>query len=284
MLRRYRLTVRYDGAEFHGWQKQEPPEGEPLRTAQGVLESAIIRAVRQPVTLIGASRTDAGVHARGQVATFSAETTIPTERLHHAINRYLPDDIAVVEAREVEADFDPIAMAMRKAYQYTIHNASVRPVFERRRLYHCWHALDAGAMHAAAQHLVGTHDFTSFANTHHGRDSTVRTIFSCAVARQGERIVMDICGSGFLYHMVRIIIGTLVEIGRGAMSVDDVPRILAACDRTKAGPTLDAAGLCLMWIQYPGDEAGTDTGDGAEHSRAADGQPRLAVDDRAIDA
>ncbi len=284
MLRRYRLTVRYDGFEFHGWQKQEPPEGEPLRTAQGVLESAIIRAVRQPVTLIGASRTDAGVHALGQVAAFTAETTIPVERLHHAINRYLPEDIAVVAAREIEPGFDPITMAVRKAYRYTIHNASVRPVFERHRLYHCWHALDERAMHAAAQHLVGTHDFASFANAHHGRESTVRTIFHCDVARQGERLTMDICGSGFLYHMVRIIIGTLVEVGRGALAVEAVPRILAARDRTQAGPTLDPAGLCLMWIQYPGDEAGTDASDSAEHLRAADGQPRLAVDDGAIDA
>lgn len=265
MQRRYRLTVRYDGFEFHGWQKQGCEE-QPLRTAQGVLESAVSRAVRQPVTLIGASRTDAGVHALGQVAAFTAETTIPAERLHDAINRFLPEDIAVAAAREVEPGFDPIAMAQRKAYRYTIHNASVRPVFERHRVYHCWHALDERAMHAAAQHLVGTHDFASFANAHHGRDSTVRTIFSCSVDRQGERLTMDVCGSGFLYHMVRIIIGTLVEVGRGALAVEQVPRILAARDRAQAGPTLDAAGLCLMWIRYPGDEAGGDAGDGLHNA------------------
>lgn len=263
MPRRFRLTVRYDGFEFHGWQKQGAEE-QPLRTAQGVLESAVGRAVRQPVTLTGASRTDAGVHALGQVAAFTAETTIPVERLHHAINRYLPEDIAVVAAREVEPGFDPIAMALRKAYRYTIHNASVRPVFERHRVFHCWHVLDERAMHKAAQHLVGTHDFASFANAHHGRESTVRTIFGCAVDREGERLTMDICGSGFLYHMVRIIIGTLVEVGRGAMGVEDVPRILAARDRAQAGPTLDPAGLCLMWIQYPGDETGGDAGDGPQ--------------------
>lgn len=255
MLRRYRLTVRYDGSEFHGWQKQEPPESEPLRTAQGVLESAVIRALRQPVVLNGASRTDAGVHALGQVAAFNAETTIPVERLHHAINRYLPDDIAVVDAREVERDFDPITMAAAKAYQYTIHNASVRPVFDRKHVYHCWHPLEASAMHEAAQALIGEHDFASFANTHHGRVSTVRTVFACDARREGGRIVLEISGSGFLYHMVRIIAGTLVEVGRGAMSADAVARILAARDRAQAGPTLGASGLRLMWIQYPDDEA-----------------------------
>lgn len=279
MQRRYRLTVRYDGSEFHGWQKQEPPEGEPLRTAQGVLESAVARAVRQPVVLIGASRTDAGVHALGQVAAFSAETTIPVDRLHHAINRYLPDDIAVVHAREVTRDFDPITMAVRKAYQYTIHNSSVRPVFDRKQVYHCWHTLDVEHMHAAAQRLVGEHDFASFANTHHGRESTVRRVFSCSVWREGERIQMDVCGSGFLYHMVRIIIGTLVEVGRGAMGVEDISRILAARDRMQAGPTLDAAGLRLMWIRYPGD----DEPDSAD-SAAAHRDPGLPVDDGAVDA
>lgn len=254
MQRRYRLTVRYDGSEFHGWQKQEPPEGEPLRTAQGVLESAVARAVRQPIVLTGASRTDSGVHALGQVAAFNAETTIPVDRLHHAINRHLPEDMAVVEAREVDREFDPITMAVRKAYQYTIHNVSVRPVFDRRQVYHCWHPLDAAAMHHAAQHLVGEHDFESFANTHHGRNSTVRTVFSCDVRREAERIVIEVCGSGFLYHMVRIIAGTLVEVGRGSMNPNDLPTILAARNREHAGPTLDASGLRLMWIRYPGDD------------------------------
>ncbi len=275
MLRRFRLTVRYDGFEFHGWQKQEPPEGEPLRTAQGVLESAVIRALRQPVVLNGASRTDAGVHALGQVAAFNAETTIPVERLHHAINRYLPEDIAVVDAREVESDFDPITMAVRKAYQYTIHNASVRPVFDRRQVYHCWRPLDAAAMHEAAQGFVGEHDFESFANAHHGRSSTVRTVFSCDVNRDGQRVIINVCGSGFLYHMVRIIAGTLVKVGSGAMGAGEVARILAARDRTQAGPTLDAAGLRLMWIAYPGDNV--DAGDAGP--RAAHGAPRLAVED-----
>jgi len=279
MVRRYRLTVRYDGSEFHGWQMEEPPEGEPLRTAQGVLESAVNGALRQPVVLNGASRTDAGVHALGQVAAFNAETTIPVERLHHAINRYLPNDIAVVDAREVEGNFDPITMAVRKAYQYTIHNASVRPVFDRRQVYHCWQPLDAAAMHEAAQTIIGEHDFESFANTHHGRSSTVRTVFSCDVNRDGQRVVIDVCGSGFLYHMVRIIAGTLVKVGSGAMSVAHIPAILAARDRNLAGPTLDAAGLRLMWIAYPGDDV--DAGDASP--RAAHGAPELAVEDLAND-
>ena len=253
MRRRYRLTVMYDGTDFCGWQKQEPPGREALRTAQGVLETAVARTVRQPVVVTGASRTDSGVHALGQVVAFDAETTIPVERLHLAINKHLPEDIAVTGASEAPADFDPIAQAISKSYRYTIHDASLRPVFDRRRVYHCWYTLDEARMHEATQHLIGEHDFASFANTHHGRESTVRMVHACAVTRQGERVHIDIAGGGFLYHMVRIVSGTLVEIGRGVWSPADVPRILAARSRAAAGPTLSPEGLCLMTVRYASD-------------------------------
>lgn len=256
------LTIKYDGFGFHGWQKQEPPDAEPLRTAQGVIESATRRAVREPVNVMGASRTDSGVHAEAQVAAFTVEEPrIPVDRLHRAINRYLDEDIAVTAAREVPLDFEPTWMPDRKAYRYSIHNALLRPVFDRSRLYHFWYDLDLDRMNDAAGRLVGEHDFESFANTAHGRESTVRTVFACGVSRMGERVFIDIEGSGFLYHMVRIIAGTLVEIGRGHWAPEYIDEILESRDRRLAGPTLEARGLCLQWIHYPDEALRIDSGD-----------------------
>lgn len=253
---RFKLIVCYDGHDFHGWQKQEPADREPLRTVQMELENAVRRAVRQPIHLTGASRTDAGVHAEGQVAAFTTTSalTIPIERLPMAINKHLADDAAVTEASIIPLDFDPIGDATRKAYRYTIHNQTIKPVFDRHRVFHFWwHDLDEQRMREAAQHLVGEHDFESFANTHHGRNSTVREIFECDVSRDGDhpnRIHIDTSGSGFLYHMVRIIAGTLIEVGRDKLQPDDVKRILDARDRAAAGPTAPPEGLCLKRIWY----------------------------------
>lgn len=257
-MKRYKLILRYDGHDYHGWQKQEPPDCEPLRTVQAVTELAVCRAVREPVVLTGASRTDAGVHAQGQVAAFTVEDSrIPVERLHYAINKWLPDDIVVLSAEEADLEFNPINGAVSKAYKYTIYNEQLRPVFDRYRMYHCWLDINVERMHEAAQLLVGTHDFESFANAQHGRESTIRTIFSCGVSQAaigGNRIVyIDVVGSGFLYHMVRIIAGTLIEIGRGHWEVDYITDIINACDRQKAGTTLPPEGLCLQWIKYDAD-------------------------------
>lgn len=252
-MTRYRLTVQYDGTEFHGWQKQEPPGREPLRTVQAVVEEGCRRALRQPLTLTGASRTDAGVHAVGQVASFDAETTVPVERMARAVNKWLPGDVAVTDARVAPADFDPISSPISKAYRYTIHNSARRNVFERNYVTPFAWPLNAEVMNEAAKHLVGTMDFTSVANINHGKESAVRTIFACGAKREGEKIVIDVEGSGFLYHMVRIIAGTLMFAGCGKIKPEEMPGILAAKDRTKAGPTMIAAGLCLMWIRYEGD-------------------------------
>ena len=258
--RRYLLTVAYDGTSYHGWQRQiNPDTQQPLRTVQGVLEDALRRALRQPITLAGASRTDAGVHALGQAAAFNAQTTIPLERLPAAVNRYLPDDVLVTAARTVPADFNPIADATRKQYRYAIHNDSLRPLFERRYLYHCWLTLDLAAMHTAAQHLLGTHDFTSLAHAQHGRESAVRTIFDASVSRITDtRIHIDVTGDGFLYNMVRIIAGTLVDVGAGRIAPDSIPDLLQQRDRTAAGPTLAPHGLCLLWIHYDLPDAADD--------------------------
>ncbi len=258
-MARYKLTIAYDGAGFHGWQKQyQPhptdPEGERtmLRTVQQVVEDAVIRAVRQPTTLMGASRTDARVHAEGQVAAFTADTPIPVERMHLALNSRLPDDVEIRRAEIVHADFDPIGDAVRKTYRYTFHTSERKPLGERHRVFHCFVPIDEAAMHEAAQHLVGEHDFAAFAHAQHGRLSTVRTIHACDVKRLSEeRLAIEVTGNGFLYNMVRIIAGTLFEVGRGHWPPERVREILEGTARSAAGPTMPPQGLCLMHIEYP---------------------------------
>lgn len=297
---RYKLTIAYDGTDFCGWQKQEPyadashanpatleervrpgsagelklqiqgriqREGEDrarvqLRTVQHVVERAVREIVREPVLLMGASRTDAGVHARGQVAAFTCggeETesrtggwplSRGTDRLMLALNGRLPPDVLITRVEPVAADFDPIGHATSKAYSYTIHAAKVRPLWDRRYVAHVWEPLDAARMHEAAQRIIGEHDFAAFAAAGHGRLTTVRTVYSCDVTRNGDRIRIDVSGSGFLYNMVRIIAGTLVEVGRGRFTPDDVSEIIQSKDRRRAGVTMPPEGLCLEWISY----------------------------------
>ncbi|HRQ76867.1 MAG TPA: tRNA pseudouridine(38-40) synthase TruA [Phycisphaerales bacterium] len=254
---RYKLTVAYDGTHFHGWQKQHPPDSEPLRTAQGVLETAIREVVREPVCVLGASRTDAGVHAVGQVAAFTSEQEIPIDRLPRAINGKLPDDIQVRRAELAPPDFDPIQHCTSKGYRYRIahsvahHPEGRMPLFDRHFIAWSPYVLDAGKMHEAAQRLVGTHDFASFTRMHHGRESTVRTVFSCDVAAtSSRRLKIDISGNGFLYNMIRIIAGTLTDVGRGVYPPEHIDAILTARDRTAAGSTMPPEGLCLRWVRY----------------------------------
>lgn len=259
-----------------------------LRTVQAVVERAVREIVREPITLHGSSRTDAGVHAWGQVAAFSCSPweqkslTDPavsvtgespdtgrgmgwplergTERLLRAVNSRLPDDVIVRAIEPVSAGFDPTNDATSKAYSYTLHTGETRPLRDRRFVHHIREHLDVDAMHEAAQLLTGEHDFVSFAALHHGRLTTVRTVFSCTVRElslddPATRVRIDISGSGFLYNMVRIISGTLVEVGKGRMKPGDIPAVLAAKDRRRAGPTLPGSGLCLEWIKYAASES-----------------------------
>ncbi len=249
-IKRYKLLIAYDGSAFHGWQKQEPPDAPPLRTVQGVVHDTIVRVLRQPISLIGASRTDAGVHARGQVAHFDADSPVPLERMALAINSRLPDDVEIRSVEEVSPDFDAIQHAVTKQYTYTIHNSDHRPLALRHIVYHCWYDLDVDRMNAAAARLVGEHDFEGFSAAGHGRESTVRTIHRCDVSRSGEQVIITVEGSGFLWNMVRIIAGTLVEVGRGLFEHERIDEILETTDRQKAGPTLPPNGLCLEWIKH----------------------------------
>lgn len=251
---RYKLLIAYDGSAFHGWQKQEPPDAPALRTVQGVMHDALIRLFKQPINLVGASRTDSGVHAKGQVAHFDAESRVPVERMAMAINSRLPDDIEVLEASEVAPSFDAIRMAVTKQYTYTIHNTERRPLGIRHMVHHYWQPLDAERMNTAAQRLVGEHDFEGFSAAGHGRESTVRTIHRCEVHRDGDKVIITVEGNGFLWNMVRIIAGTLLEVGRGHFEPQRIDEILATADRQLAGPTLPPNGLCLEWIRHAGND------------------------------
>ena len=293
---RYKLTIAYDGTDFHGWQKQEldpqspaiPPKGPMvvregkaiLRTAQEVVEQAVRKVIREPVQVLGASRTDSGVHAWSQVAAFTSKPRPeagvgwPADRgcdtLRRAVNSRLPEDVLIREVEVVDESFNPIGDCESKGYSYTYHVGDTRALWDRRMVFHTWHELQVERMSRAASMLVGTHDFAAFAALNHGRQTTVRTIHACQVqevnhggteARRhelggettdGRRIRLEISGDGFLYNMVRIIGGTLHEVGRGKIEPETIPKILASGDRRQAGPTLPPEGLCLEWIRYPG--------------------------------
>ncbi len=248
-VRNIKLTIAYDGTEYHGWQIQPG-----LRTIQGVLTGAIQKLLNSEIRLFGASRTDAGVSALGQVGLVQIDTPIPTENLARAITGRLPVDIAVTEAVEVLLGFDLMGAVTNKLYRYTIFTGHVRPVLQIR---HCWHLpakLDITAMAEAAKYLVGKKDFKSFASAADKRENTVRTIFRCDVSNNEEGkndwLYVEVEGDGFLYNMVRNIVGTLVEVGVGRWRPEKIDEILEAKDRTAAGRLAPAAGLCLMWIKY----------------------------------
>ena len=380
---RYALTIAYDGTDFCGWQKQEPPvpggagpggtglqtghaggtglqtgqassadsstqpvpapsflkHAEPgldapegrvaLRTVQAVVERAVREVVREPVVLMGASRTDSGVHARGQVAAFTTTgdggerggwpAQRGVDRLVRAVNGRLPEDVLVVAGVLARDDFDPIGDCVAKAYSYTVHAGPTRPLWARRTSTHIYDDLDLAPMREAAACLVGERDFAAFAAAGHGRLTTVRTIFACDVREEagdgqrhaltpragpsldepfaglapaarfagpalaerfagvsrdlvppalaesayippaGRRVVIAVSGSGFLYNMVRIIAGTLIEVGRGQRTPASVRDALASLNRRRAGPTAPAHGLCLEWIRYASPRSGTTT-------------------------
>lgn len=244
-LRNIKLTISYDGINYSGWQYQHGK-----RTIQGELQKAIGELTGTFTKVNGTSRTDAGVSALGQVANFLIDSKIPTENFVKAINHRLPRDIIVTEAVEVEQAFDASASAKSKLYRYTIYTGKKRNVLKTRN---CWHrpaALDIAAMDAAAKILIGTHDFKSFAAAADKRKSSIRTIMQCQVTQQDKWVYIDIEADRFLYNMVRNIVGTLVEVGRGKWKPEKITQILNAKNRTAAGPIAPAQGLCLMWIKY----------------------------------
>ncbi len=241
------LTIAYDGTAYSGWQKQKNPA---VRTVEGTVEEALSALFGKPVEVIGASRTDAGVHALGQRAVLDIETSIPTEKLPLALLKYLPEDITVVSAQTVADTFHPRFDCVKKTYSYRIWNGKTKNPKER--LYAAFEhiPLDEERMNAATKKCIGTFDFASFCAAGSQALSTVRTIFDCHVQREGDAVTIFVTGDGFLYHMVRILAGTLIQVGKGRLAPEQMEQILLACDRTQAGPTAPAAGLTLEWIFY----------------------------------
>ena len=244
-LRNFRLLLEYDGTAYFGWQRQA--EGD---TVQQKLEEAVAQIIQQQVTVHGAGRTDSGVHARGQVAHFKCHTRLPAERLRGALNAVLPRDVAVLHAEEAREDFHARFSARGKVYQYTIWQGPARCAIERN---FCWHFgpdLDIERMRRAAAALVGEHDFAAFCSESREQNNTVRTLHGLGIEHRGNRLVFTCEGDGFLYNMVRAIVGTLVEVGRGKLAPEAVAEILASRDRGRAGPTAPPQGLCLMEVIY----------------------------------
>jgi len=247
--RRIRITLAWDGTEFHGWQVQPG-----LPTIQGVLEEIIGAIEGKPVHVAGSGRTDAGVHARAQVAAFTIDNPIPADNLRRAVNRLLPPAIRVLDATETDTNFHPRFDAIAKTYEYTIHRAPICSPFEWRYVHHYPYPLDENAMIASAGLFKGEHDFAAFAASD-SRDeegkSRVRTIFSSTMARSADRLIYTVRGSGFLKHMVRNIVGTLIETGRRNADARTIAALLAADSHRKAGPTAPAKGLVLVSVEYP---------------------------------
>ena len=259
-MRRIRLTVAYDGTDYCGWQIQ--PNG---ITIEEVLNKALFRLTGEPVKVVGASRTDAGVHALGNTAVFDTDTTIPPERIAYALNRELPADVVAVRSEEVPLGWHPRRCSSVKTYRYLILNREMPNPLMRRTSWHVSYPLDVERMRQAAQYLTGEHDFRSFCSVHTEVTDTVRTIYDLDVRRNGEVIRILVRGSGFLYNMVRIMAGTLTEVGRGLRKPENVKEILEAKEREKAGATAPPWGLTLMGIEFPTlDGEGKECG-GIEH-------------------
>ena len=244
-MKRIKLTVAYDGTNYCGWQVQ--PNG---ITIEEVLNKTLSKLTGENICIIGASRTDSGVHAMGNVAVFDTETTIPPERIAMSLNQRLPEDIVIVKSEEVAADFHPRYCNCSKTYEYHIINTRIPIPTKRLTNYFVSYNLNIDDMRKAATYLVGEHDFASFCNVRTNVESTVRTVTALDILQNGNEITVRITGNGFLYNMVRIIVGTLIRVGRGFYKPEQVKEILEAKERTAAGVTAPAHGLMLMQIDY----------------------------------
>jgi tRNA pseudouridine38-40 synthase len=249
--RNLKLILSYDGAEFSGWQVQPN-----AITVQGTLASAIGRITGEKVLPQGSGRTDAGVHALAQVVTFVTESSVPTENFVKALNDILPASVRVLDVAEARPEFHARHSARAKTYRYRIFRTPICPPFLARYVWHYPYPLDEATMGRAASLAVGEHDFTSFAavDPERGREeeaiSNIREIFSSSWERNGDEFVYTACGSGFLHHMVRNLVGTFILVGKGTLAWEDVTRILAARNRSAAGPTAPASGLYLVSVEY----------------------------------
>ena len=249
--KRVLLSVAYDGTNYCGWQVQKNGE-----TIESVLNRTLSSLFGTEITVIGASRTDSGVHALGNVAVFDTDARMPAEKIAYALNSRLPEDIRIQRSFEVPSDFHPRKTPCIKTYEYRILNREFELPSERLNSYFFRRKLDIGQMQAACPYFLGEHDFKSFCSIHTQAESTVRTIYSLEAAEQeisgqGRLICIRVTGNGFLYNMVRILAGTLIQVGLGTYAPEDMKTMLEACDRQAAGPTAPAKGLTLIGMRYP---------------------------------
>ncbi len=243
--KRVRLVVAYDGTNYHGWQIQKNGI-----TIESELNRCLSELLKEPIEVIGASRTDSGVHAMGNIAVFDTTSRMPAEKISYALNQRLPEDIRIQRSEQVAADWHPRHCESRKTYEYRIYRAEFPMPVKRLYSLFSYHKYDVNRMQEAAAYLEGEHDFKSFCQTGAQVESTVRTLYSVEVEEQGVELVIRVCGNGFLYNMVRIMAGTLMEIGRGKREPMDIYTILEAKDRSAAGPTAPAHGLMLMKYEF----------------------------------
>ena len=245
-MRNFKMVLAYDGSRYRGWQRL----GDSDSTIQGKLESVLSRMADAPVEVIGSGRTDAGAHAMGQTANFHCRTDRSCEEILSYLRQYLPEDIGVVSLEEVDERFHSRFHATEKTYCYRIWNSELPCVFERKYVWTMTDQVDVDAMEEAAQIFLGSHDFLAFCSNKHFKKSSVRTIHRFSVQRIGEEIRFTVTGDGFLYNMVRILVGTLLAVGRGELTKDQLPAILDSRVRENAGETVPARGLCLMEVRY----------------------------------
>lgn len=245
-MRNIRLLLQYEGTRYQGWQRQTSSEN----TIQGKLEQLLSKMCNEPIEVMGSGRTDAGVHALGQVANFHTTSTMSAEEMLSYINEYLPQDIAVLQVTEAAPRFHSRLNACGKRYCYRVINSAIPNVFWRRYALEVPLKLDVEAMEKAASYLSGEHDFKAFTSAKKGKKSTVRRIDKIDIAREGDRLTFTFEGNGFLHHMVRILVGTLLEVGMGKRKPEEMTEILASGSREKAGALVPAKGLTLMEVFY----------------------------------
>lgn len=245
-MRNIKITVAYDGTRYNGWQRQDNTDN----TIQGKIETLLSRMTGEEIEIHGSGRTDAGVHAHGQVFNFHTECRMTTEDIMEYMNEYLPMDIAVLKVENAEERFHSRLNVKRKTYCYRIWNSKIPNVFERKYSYYIPEELDVDPMKKAAEHLVGKHDFKSFCSNKRMKKSSVRVIDGITFEKDGGMLTIRYCGNGFLYNMVRILTGTLIEVGKGERDPEDMKRILESLDREQAGFTAPAQGLFLEHVEY----------------------------------
>ncbi|ASS76899.1 tRNA pseudouridine(38-40) synthase TruA [Tumebacillus algifaecis] len=244
-MRNIKLTISYDGTDFHGFQIQPN-----LRTVQGALQARLEEVVGHPVSIIGSGRTDAGVHARAQVVNFHTSSRVPVEKWPIVCNVKLPGDLVVQDAEEVSEDWHARFSAQGKVYRYQMDRSAFSDVFTRKYAYHYPYPICVERMIEAATHLVGRHDFTSFCAANTPVEDKVRTLYAVDLREEGHLLTVTCRGEGFLYNMVRIIVGTLLDVGRGKIEPGELPDILLARDRKRAGVTAPAHGLTMWQVLY----------------------------------